>query len=238
MKNPTLPLLALGAGTLAFGLAVGAVSIRLGRADRARRALGRSTFHIAVFTGAVPAQLWLGFWGVALYGAVMALVVSQGLLRGAASPFFEVLAREGEGEGVGKGTARTVLWPLLMTALGGLLGVLLVGRFATVGYLVCGWGDGAGELVGRVWGKRRYSPLLARGNAPERTVEGSLAVLFAGFLGAWAALGLLGYPPLAALGFGFLAGLVGAVSEGLSGRAVDNLWLQLLPSLTAWWFLG
>ncbi|MGW8267528.1 MAG: hypothetical protein ACWGSQ_14270, partial [Longimicrobiales bacterium] len=102
-----------------------------------------------------------------------------------------------------------------------------------------GWGGGAGKLVGRVWGERTYAPLLSGGDAPARTVEGSLAVLFAAFLGAWAALGLLGYPPLPALGIGFLAGLVGAVNEGLGGGwGVDNLWLQLLPSLTAWWFLG
>ncbi|MGW8266267.1 MAG: hypothetical protein ACWGSQ_07860, partial [Longimicrobiales bacterium] len=117
MNDPTLSLLALGVGTLAFGLVVRAVSIRLGRRDRAGRALGRHTFRIAVFSGAVPAQLWLGFWGVALYGAVMALLVSRSLLRGAASPLFEVLAREGDGEG--KGKPRTVLFPLLMTALGG-----------------------------------------------------------------------------------------------------------------------
>ena len=234
MNDPTLSFLALGIGTLAFGLALRAVSIRLGRGDGSRRSLGRKTFHIAVFSGAAPAQLWLGFWGVVLYGVVLALLVAQGLLRGAGSPLFEALAREEDGEG----KARMVLLPLVMTALGGVLGVLLVGRFAIVGYLVCGWGDGAGELVGVTWGKRRYASPLSGGESASRTVEGSLAVLSAGFLGAWAALGLLGYPPLSALGIGFLAGLVGAVSEGLSGRATDHLWVQLLPTLTAWWFLG
>jgi dolichol kinase len=234
LSDPSLSLLALGIGTLAFGIALGAVSIRLERGDGSRRSLGRKTFHIAVFTGAVPAQLWLGFWGVVLYGVVLALLVAQGLLRGTGSSFFRALAREGDGEG----KARLVLLPLLMTALGGLLGVLLVGRFAIVGYLVCGWGDAAGELVGGVWGRRGYSPPFSRGAPPSRTVEGSLAVLVAGFLGAWAALDLLGYPPRFALGIGVLCGLVGALSEGLSGRGTDNLWVQLLPSLTAWWFLG
>lgn len=234
MSDTALSFLTLGVGTLAFGLGLGAVSIRLGRGEGSRRSLGRKTFHIAVYSGAVPAQLWLGFWGVVLYGVVIALLVAQGLLRGAASPLFRALARKGGGER----QVRTILLPLLMTALGGLLGVLLVGRFAIVGYLVCGWGDGVEELVGAVWGRRRYTPPLLAGRDPPRTMEGSLAVLFAGLLGAWAALGLLGYPPLSALGIGFLAGLVGAVSEGLSGNETDNLWVQLLPSLTAWWFLG
>jgi dolichol kinase len=234
LNHSTLSFLTLGIGTLAFGLLVGSLSARVAKRGTQSRSLGRKSFHVAVFTGAVPAQLWLGFWGVVLYGVVLALLVGQAVLRRSASSLFGALAREGDGEE----RATLVLLPLVMTALGGLLGVLLVGRFAVVGYLVCGWGDGAGEVVGGRWGRKTYSPPLSRGRGPSRTLEGSLAVLGAGSLGGWAALGLLGHPPLSALGIGFVAGLVGAVSEALSGRGTDNLWVQLLPSLTAWWFLG
>ena len=234
MSHSTLSFLALGIGTLAFGLFLGSFSARVAEHGTQSRALGRKSFHIAVFTGAVPAQLWLGFWGVMLYGVLLFLLVVQAVFRGPASTLFRALAREGDGE------ERTTLvfLPLGMTALGGLLGVLLVGQFAVVGYLVCGWGDGAGEVVGKRWGRMEYSPPLSRGRGPVRTLEGSVGVLVAGFLGGWGALGLLGFPPLSSLGVGFVAGLVGGVSEALSGRGTDNLWVQLLPSLTAWWFLG
>jgi len=234
LSSPTLSFLGLAMGTLVAGLFLGVVCSRLGGGDGPRGSLGRKTFHIAVFTGAVPVQLWLGFWGVVVYGTVIASMVALGLLRGERASIYRALAREGDGEG----QRRLVLVPLAMTALGGLLSVLLVGRFAIVGYLVCGWGDGAGELAGRVWGRRKYRSPLSRGQGSTRTLEGSLAVLAAGFLGGWAALDLLGAPPLSSLGVGLIAGAVGALAEGLSGEGTDNLWVQLLPSLTAWWFLG
>jgi dolichol kinase len=196
--------------------------------------LGRKSFHIGIFTGAAPAQLLLGFWGVVIYGATIALLVLLALLRGQKSLLFRVLGREEDAEQ----KAPLIFFPLAATALGGLLSVLLVGNFAVVGYLVCGWGDGAGELVGRTLGQHPYSPIFSFGRRPRRTLEGSLAVFVFGFLGAWAALGLLHYSPPQALGVGLVCGLTGMVGEALSGKGTDNLWAQLLPSLVAWWILG
>ena len=196
--------------------------------------LGRKLFHAGGFTGAVPAQLWLGFWGIVLYGSVMAALVGWAYARDHRAFLYQALTRRGD-EG---GRAQEILFPLAATALGGLLGVLLVGSFAMVGYLVCGWGDAWGEVAGRRWGKHVYRSPLGRPRGPEKTFEGSLAVLSGGTLGGWAALGVLGYTAVPALALGLAAGAVGALAEGLAPGRVDNLWTQILPSLTVWWFLG
>lgn len=202
--------------------------------DGAGIGVGRKVFHAGTFTGAVPAQLWLGFWGVVLYGTILSTLVLVAWRRRPSSGLYRVLARRSDGDRM----SRPVLRPLVATALGGLVSVLLVGPFAVVGYLVCGWGDAAGEVVGGRWGRRRYRPLFLPAGSPARTLEGSMAVLAAGFLGGWAALDLLGFGLGPAVGVGFLSGLAGAVTEGVSGPGTDNLWMQPAASLVAWWFLG
>lgn len=225
----------LGLGTLAFGLILGRFCARIGDAEGSGPWLGRKTFHTAVFTGAVPAQLLLGFWGVVLYGTVIVLLVASAWRRGPRASLYRALSRgseEGEDRGGG------ILAPLGATAAGGLTSLLLVGPFATVGYLVCGWGDPVGEVVGRRWGRHPYRIHPLRSLTGSRTLEGSMGVFGAGFLGGWAALALLGYPFLVSVGVGAFSALAGAVSEALGGRGSDNFWVQLLPSLAAWWILG
>ncbi|MCJ7629406.1 MAG: hypothetical protein MUO50_13585 [Longimicrobiales bacterium] len=198
------------------------------------RGLARKTFHAAVFTGAVPAHILQGFWGVVVYGSVLTPIVLFALWKGPGFPFYDALARPSEGGS----SPNDTLTPLMSTALGGLFSALLVGSFAIVGYLACGWGDAAGELAGERWGRHRYSSPLALGNGRTRSAEGSLAVFLVGSLGAGIAIGLLGFSLPQALGIGLACGGVGAVAEGLSGPGTDNLWVQLLPSLSAWWLLG
>jgi phytol kinase len=198
------------------------------------RSLSRKVFHAGIFTGAVPAQLLQGFWGVVVYGSVISLIVLFALWQGPGLPFYDALARPGDGDA----SRRYVLTPLVSTALGGLLAALLVGSFAVVGYLVCGWGDAVGEPVGKRWGRHRYSSPLTSECRRTRSFEGSLAVFLAGSLGAGVALGLLDFSFPQALGIGFVCGTAGAVVEALSGPGTDNLWVQLLPALLAWRFLG
>lgn len=232
--SPPVFFLLLAAGTLLFGLLLGWTARRLARAGGQRGMLGRKLFHAGVFTGAVPAQLWLGFWGVVLYGSILAALVGWAYLRGERAFLYQGLIRRGDRDG----KAEDLLFPLAATAVGGLMGVLFVGSFAMVGYLVCGWGDAWGEVVGRRWGTRTYRSPLVRPGGAVRTVEGSLGVLGGGILGGWAALGVLGYPAVPALTLGLVAGGVGALAEGLTPGKMDNLWVQLLPSLAVWWFLG
>jgi len=65
-----------------------------------------------------------------------------------------------------------------------------------------------------------------------------MAIMGGGSAGGWAALALLGYPFLPSVAVGALAGLVGTFGEALSPEGAKVFWLQLLPSLSAWWLLG
>ena len=234
LDSSLLSWLALPLASLVYGFLLNRLASLFSRWAPDAQGLDRKTFHVGIFTGAAPSQLLLGFWGVVVYGSTIALLVLVAYWRGERSDLFRKLAR---GEGGGERRLLIIL-PLSATALGGLLGVLLVGQFSIVGYLVCGWGDAAGEIVGRGWGRRPYSPPFSLGRTATRSLEGSMAVLAMGFLGAWAALGLLGYSPLQSVGVGLACGLLGAGAEAVSGKGTDNLWVQLFPSIVAWWLLG
>lgn len=228
------PLLVVGLASLGFALALASLVGGMARAGHAPRSLSRKVFHAAIFSGAVPAQLLQGFWGVMVYGSVVALIVLVAYWQGPGSAFYDGLARPSDG----RQSHRSILVPLLATALGGLLSTLLVGSFAVVGYLVCGWGDAVGEPVGERWGRHRYSTPLASRCTRTRSLEGSVAVFLAGSLGALMAILLLGYPLSSAIWIAFACGGIGAIVEGLSGPETDNLWVQLGPALLAWWVLG
>ena len=229
-----LDLFILGALTFGFGFAVVSLLDGVSRRKDLPPQISRKIFHAAIFTGAVPAQLILGFWGVVVYGVVMAGFVLLSVREGAGSPLYDALARAEDGD-----TARRfILVPLMATALGGLVTVLLVGDIAVVGYLVCGWGDAVGEPAGARWGRHRYSTPFSSSKDHFRSLEGSAAVFLAGAAGGWVALGLLGVSLPLALGLGLVCGVVGALAEGFSGHGTDNFWAQLLPALVASWLMG
>jgi phytol kinase len=229
----TLPLLVAAAGAAGYGMLLAGLAARVARGAELRGA-ARKLFHAGIFSGAVPAQLLLGFWGAVVYGTVIAAMVALAFLLRERTPLRGALARGDQG---GEGD-RYLLLPLASTALGGMAALSLVGPFAVVGFLVCGWGDAAGELVGRRWGSRRYRSPLTRAHPSYRTAEGSAAVFLVGGLGAVVGLLLLGFGPGPALGGGVACGLLGALAEGASSHGTDNLWMQVVPSLGAWWMLG
>jgi len=227
------PLGTVALSSLAYGSVLGFAVGRMTHAAPPLPGLSRKVFHVGVFSAAVPAHVVGGFWGVVIYGFVVSGLVLLALARGPGFGLYHALARDSDGA-----EARNlVIGPLLATALGGMVAVLLVGDLAVVGYLVCGWGDAAGELVGRRMGKRRYRLPYHPASAPGRTLEGSGAVFLAGTGGAWVALLLLGTSLDQALAGGLLCGLAGSLAEGLSGRGSDNFWTLVVPSLAAWAFL-
>lgn len=226
----TLPIL-LGLGSLAFGLSMASVVGGMAKTPEGARRYPRKVFHLGIFVGAVPALLLGDFWGVGIYGLVISLIVLGAVLQGPGLPFYAALARKE----VGRDSHRSILVPLVSTAIGGLASVLLVGGFAAVGFLVCGLGDAAGEPAGRTWGRHYYRALPWNRGAPTKTVEGSLGVLVAGAVGAATALWLLGASAPEILAGGLACGTVGAIAEGFSWEESDNFWVQLLPSLMAWW---
>jgi dolichol kinase len=229
-----LPFAGLALATLAFGVLVAALAGAVDREGEGVPSSGRKVFHVGIFTGAVPAHLFFGFWGVAVFGAVVSALVLFALWRGPGNHLFEVLSRREDGEESREG----IVLPFASTALGGLSAALLVGNLATVGYLVCGWGDAAGEAVGRRWGRHSLPAFLSRGESGVRSVEGSFGVLLAGSIGAGAAMALVGIPALQLVPIAIACGTLGALAEALSGSGTDNFWVQLGPSLLAWWLLG
>ena len=193
----------------------------------------RKIFHFGVFSGAaVTHSLW-GLPGTNAFGAVLALVVLVAVLRGDRDPIYRVLARETDRP------RRTlfIVVPLVTTALGGLGSALLTGSYATVGYLVSGWGDAVGEPVGTRWGKHKYRVPSLGGVPATRSLEGSAAVFLVGWAAATIALWNLADPSQAVL-VGLACAAVGALAEGLSNHGLDNLTVQLAASGTAWMFMS
>lgn len=194
----------------------------------------RKLFHFAIYTGAAGAQALAGLGGTMAYGTVVAALVLVALLRSDGNPFYEALARPTDRPH----RSLFILFPLVTTALGGLVSNFLVGGYATVGYLVCGWGDAVGEPVGTRWGKHRYRVPSLAGVAATRSAEGSLAVLVAGTLAAAAGLALLGIGGSDLVFGAVLCGGVGAVVEGVTNHGLDNLTVQVAASVAAWWLVG
>ena len=130
-----------------------------------------------------------------------------------------------------------ILVPLVTTALGGLVSALLTGPYATVGYLVSGWGDAVGEPAGTRWGKHKYGVPSLGGVPATRSFEGSAAVFLVGWLAATVALWNLADPSRAVL-VGLACAGVGALAEGLSNHGLDNLTVQIAASGTAWMLMS
>ena len=202
-----------------------------------RRGLGvpytRKIFHFGVFSGAaVTHSLW-GLPGTNAFGAVLACVVLVAVLRGDRDPIYRVLVRDTDRP------RRTlfILVPLVTTALGGLGSALLTGPYATVGYLVSGWGDAVGEPVGTRWGKHKYRVPSLGGVPATRSLEGSAAVFLVAWAAATVALWNLTDPWQAVL-VALACAAVGAVAEGLSNHGLDNLTVQLAASGTAWMLMS
>ena len=194
----------------------------------------RKIFHFTIFTMAVAVHLRFGPPGVAVYGSVAALAVLFATWRGDGFPFYEAMARPSDAP------HRTlfILVPLFTTALGGVVDNLLFADFATVGYLVAGWGDAVGEPVGTRWGRHRYQVPSLAGVPATRSLEGSAAVFACGALAAALVLLAWGHAPVTALGVGVACGAAGALVEAVSTHGLDNLTVQVAASATAAFLLG
>lgn len=216
----------LGGGAVLGWLAVG-----LGAGGRGGPSFSRKFFHVGVFTLAAVVHLLWGGGGILGFGggvsAVLTLAVSG---RWGGRRLLEALARGGNGP-----PRRSIVFPWLATAAGGLVNLVLLGEWAVVGYAVCGWGDAAGEWVGKRWGRRIWRrPIPWLPWAPEKTMEGSLAVWMVGTLGAWWALVMLGESWASAVVPAVAAAGAGAVVEGVRSGSDDNFWVQVVPAVTAW----
>jgi len=198
------------------------------RSREVRVAYTRKVFHFVVFSVAAAVH---GVWGLPatnVYGGTIALLVLAAVWAGDGNAFYEALARDSDRP------HRTlfIVVPLVMTAAGGLASALVAGPYASVGYLVAGWGDAVGEPVGSRWGRHRYKVPSLGGVPAERSLEGSAAVFLAAWLAATVALIGLGAGP-GLVWVAFACAALGALAEALSNHGLDNLTVQLAASLTA-----
>ncbi len=217
---------------LAVGIA-GAVWVAVLRSRGMRVAYTRKIFHFLIFTTAAVVHAVWDLAGTVVFGSVIAGMVLAAVLRGEGHPFYEALARE-------KDEPRRSLFvviPLVTTALGGVLSALMAGPYAAVGYLAAGWGDAVGEPVGARWGRHPYSVPSLAGVPATRTLEGSAAVFAVSAVASGVGLASVGAGG-AAWWAAPLCGLVAAGVEAVSNHGLDNLTVQLAPSLLALWLLG
>jgi phytol kinase len=224
---------ALLAGSL--GLAVGGASALLAarlRARGTRVAYTRKLFHFGVFSGAAAAHAAWGLSGTNAYGIAVALLVLAAIAGGEGHVVYEALARDSDRPR----RSLFIVVPLVTTALGGLASALLAGGYASVGYLVAGWGDAVGEPIGVRWGRHPYRVPSLGGVPAVRTLEGSLGVFCAAWLAAAVALWSLGAGEwLSLLAVALACAAVGTVVEAISHHGTDNLTIQLAVSLVAAW---
>ena len=227
LPDPTTGALAGGVGLLVGGL----LALWAGRLRHQGMVVPytRKIYHFGVFTGAAGVHAAWGLPATNTYGAAVALLVLYAVVRGDGSALYQALARETDRP------HRTVfiLVPLATTAVGGLAAALLAGPFATVGYLVSGWGDAVGEPVGQAFGRHPYRVPSLLGVPARRTVEGSAAVLVMGTLAAWVGLLLVGIPAAGALAVAAACGAAGALTEAVSNHGLDNLTVQIAAAGTA-----
>ena len=194
----------------------------------------RKVFHFIIFSTASLLQIWFGLPAVVVFGLITSLFVLWAVRSGEESGFYQALARPTDAPQ----QKLFILIPLLTTAAGGVLANLFFGTFASVGYLVGGWGDAVGEPVGTRWGKHRYKVPSLAGVPASRSLEGSSAVFLVGWLVAVPALLMLDFPVSDALWVGLACGLGGMLVEAISSHGLDNLTIQLAAAGIAWWLLG
>ena len=221
----------IGVG-LTVGFLAGAWVARL-RQQGVRVAYTRKLFHIVIFSTAAGIHAVWDLEGTMAFGTVIATMVLIAVWRGEGFPFYEAMARERDHPR----RSFFIVVPMVTTAVGGLAASLLTGPFATVGYLSAGWGDAVGEPAGARWGRREYRVPSLAGVPATRTVEGSIAVFLMATLGSGVALASLQLGWHSVWG-AVVCGAVAALVEAASNHGLDNLTVQLVPSLVALWLFG
>jgi len=189
----------------------------------------RKVFHFLIFTMAGVLHIFTHISLVALFGGVVVIYVGIGIVKAEGYPFYEAVARPGDSPH----KRLFVFVPLLTTAIGGVTSNILFPQFAYIGYLVSGWGDAIAEPVGERWGKHPYKVPSMAGVSANRTIEGSIAVLLAGALGAFVALILTGMDVSIALQMALACGAIGALVESVSTHGIDNFTVQVAVAAAA-----
>ena len=193
----------------------------------------RKIYHIFIFTAAWFIQTFLGFIALAVFAGIILLMAFDMLfirkdkslmLSMSATPthFFR------------KTKNWHIIVPFCMTALGGILTNIFFTPFAPIGYLVVGWGDAAGSLIGKNIGKHPYTINLFGKYKTEKTIEGSIGVYIFSALAILVGLLFLGFAFSYALLAAIFLGLIITLIEAISPLYSDNFTIQLITALMLW----
>jgi phytol kinase len=192
----------------------------------------RKIFHFMILISAAGIQLLCGLGTLFIFGAATSLIVFYAIYCGGGHVLYEGIARETDRPW------RTyyIIAPYFATLLGGIASNVLFGSAAVVGYLVTGFGDGVGELVGTRFGRHSYRvPSFSQVKAT-RSYEGSAAVFVVSIFAIL--VGILALPDME-LGSQSAVRIVTvaascALVEALSPHGWDNATMQIIPSFLAW----
>ncbi|WP_207632744.1 hypothetical protein [Foetidibacter luteolus] len=194
----------------------------------------RKTFHFIIFSAAGVIQYYYGLHAVTLMGSMVFVLVLIAVALGERLWFYQALARETDRPHEKK----FILFPLMATALGGVLSNIFFPGTAYIGYFVGGWGDAVGEPVGTKWGRHRYTVPTLFGVRATRSLEGSTAVMLVSVLVSFICLYYMGQ---FSVGYALLASLVCGIAaagiEAISSHGLDNLSMQLCASAVLSFFV-
>ncbi len=191
--------------------------------------LSRKIIHIAagswiwVWPLMDPSDGWSYVFNIAVAFLWFLMFLLKGLKGSPDDPAVKTMTRTGDPHELLRG-------PLFFTVSMMFVGVFLFMKFigvAIMGYL--GWGDGIAPYVGKRWGKHKYR-LLGR----EKSIEGSISVFVAGFLGSLLLyiLVFLSLPTMAEIIRLVILGIVAVLVEAVSPADVDNLAIPAALYLT------
>jgi len=193
----------------------------------------RKIYHIFIFTAAWFIQTFLGFYALTIFASIILLMAFDMLfikkdkslilsMSATATHFF------------GKTKNRHIIVPFCMTALGGILNNIFFATYAPIGYLVAGWGDAAGSIIGKNIGKHFYSFKLLGKYKVKKSIEGSIGVYIFSVLAIFVGLHFFGISTLLALLAAIFFSLVITLVEAISPIYSDNLTIQLITGLMLW----
>ncbi|MEQ9715465.1 MAG: phosphatidate cytidylyltransferase [Candidatus Asgardarchaeum sp.] len=187
--------------------------------------LSRKVIHIAagswiwVWPLIDPSDGWSYIFNIAVAALWTLLFINKGLKGTPDDTAVKTMTRTGNPK-------ELLLGPLFFTLSMEYIGILHFMTYIGVvvmGYL--GWGDGLAPYIGARYGKHKYK-LLGR----EKSIEGSITVFLAGFLGALLLYVLVFYsfPTIEMLMWMIILGIIATIVEAVSPSDVDNL---LIPAV-------
>lgn len=174
-------------------------------------------------------MLYLDIIAVFIYGIIISCIILVAVFKSRTSPLYHALARVSD-----KAKSKTyVILPLISTALGGTISVLLFGKFSIIGFFVAGWGDGMAELAGKAWGRHKYRVPTWGKKKRYKSVEGTITIFLVGAAAVFTAMILMDIPWEIIFRVVILCSALSALIEAFSPPGTDNFTVQIIASAVA-----